>query len=217
MEERLKKEFGSTQIGRWNLELRQFRSTVQSADAASRGGVAAPSFLQVLSMSTRDGPPAVTVTTTIEAQPQTSIAIPPDQTENFLQLIASKLGGLWTPRPPLQVFRGSVFDLGEFLVRVGELRQAGSQNALRGLIVIIEEVDLAAQSEEYTAKNGSCSAGDANGIGINSTISRDMLRSIWNSVHIEGAKEFIRAVPRDPEATRFDEAQHCCEALRLRS
>ncbi|KAL9074634.1 MAG: hypothetical protein Q9157_004333 [Trypethelium eluteriae] len=218
--ERLKREFDPVQVGRWNFDIRQFRSTTSSTDGASRGAPAAPSFLQILSQPTRAGPLEVTVTTTVEAQSQTTISIPPDQVEGFLQLVASKLGGLWAPRPTLQVSGGSVYDLGEFFVRVGELRQAGSQVASRGLIVLIEEADQASSDENVSGGSISLAGPatrDENRVDGDVTAARDTLRNVWDSLQMEGAKEFIRAGPRDPGATRFDEAQLCCEALRLRS
>ena len=214
--ERLTRELDATPVGRWNLELLQFRSSASSTDAASRGGVAAPSFLQVLSLSTRTSLPEATVTTTIEAQPQSTIAIAPDQIGSFLQVVASKLGGLWAPRPPLQVSAGLVWDLGgEFFIRIGELRQAGNQTAPRGLIFVIEEVDSVSEGEQ--GAEDTKTVRDENGVADDLSVAQDVLRGVWNSFGIEGAKEFIRRSPRDPKASRFSEAQVYCEALRLRS
>ena len=58
------------------------------------------------------------------------------QTEEFVQLIITRLGPLWTPRQVLQVSQGLAFEVGEFRVRLGELeqRQSGTQQ-IRGVVV----------------------------------------------------------------------------------
>ncbi|KAI9659426.1 MAG: hypothetical protein M1821_001684 [Bathelium mastoideum] len=213
VEERVSRAFNCAPVGRWHLALRQFRSTVPSAvDAAPRGGAAAPTSLQVLSMSTGAGPPEVTVTSKVEGQPQTFSGIGSNQFESFLQLVTTKLGGLWTLRPPGQVASGSVYDIGEFLIRVGELRPAGSQTASRGLIVMIEEVE-SPLPEDW---KGPSDFGYTDYLDPDSTVGRDMLKEIWNRLHIGGAKEFFGSGPRGAKSGRYEEAQLVCEALRLR-
>ena len=209
------REFDAAAVGRWSLDLRQFRSTASSTEIASRSNVAAPGFLQILNLSTKAGLQEVTITTTIETQPPVTVAIPNGQTESFLQLVFAKLGGLWTPRPPLQVL-GSVYDLGDVSIRVGELRQLGSQTAPKGLILMIEEEENTSERDKETSADraSATTAKVANG---EFSTARDKLQGIWNRLHIEGAKEFVREGTRDADAAKFDEAQLFCEALRLRS
>ena len=61
------------------------------------------------------------------------------QSEEFAQLMLSRLGPLWTQRQVLQIVNGQAFEAGDFRVMVGELRrgQEGSQRS-RGVIVELE-------------------------------------------------------------------------------
>ncbi|KAI9846401.1 MAG: hypothetical protein M1837_003992 [Sclerophora amabilis] len=71
----------------------------------------------------------------------TVIAVPsPSHSEEFVHLLLTKMGPLWTPRQTL-VSRGLGFEAGDFRVRVGEVKQGqGTTQSTKGVIVEVEWV-----------------------------------------------------------------------------
>ena len=170
--------------------------------------------LQVLSISTQPQNCYVAITTAPAASqtragtPATSssggesnnettniISIPSgSQTEEFVQLIMTRLGPLWTPRQVLQVSQGLAFEVGDFRVRLGELRQgqSGTQQT-KGVVVEIEWMSVD---------------------GIDCSTTQDNIKSFWTSLDIKDAKEYI-GVPDFKD--NFSNIRQWCKALRLRT
>jgi len=171
-------------------------------------------YLQVLSLSTHPHNNYVALTTasvpsqTRAGTPATSssgcesgsepasiIAIPAGpQSEDFIQLVIARLGPLWTLRQVLQVNQGYAFELDEFRVRLGELKQAqGSSQQTKGVIV---EVEWLSKGE-----NGWSTAEEA-------------IKSFWATFGIKGARDHI-SVPGLGDG--LENIRQWCEALRLRT
>lgn len=128
-------------------------------------------------------------------EPASIIAIPAGpQSEDFVQLVIARLGPLWTLRQVLQVSQGYAFELDEFRVRLGEVKQGqGTSQQTKGVIVEVEWLS----GEEY----GWAAAEEA-------------IRSFWATFGIKGARNHI-TVPGLGDA--FGNIRQWCEALKLRT
>ncbi|EKG11068.1 Mediator complex subunit Med20 [Macrophomina phaseolina MS6] len=144
-------------------------------------------------------------------RPTTSITIPWQQMEQYSQLLNLKFGALWMYRMGLQITGGASYSLGEFTVRLGELREKGGHMAMRGIVVCIQtakQEPMDGPTQELLAEQNDADeelrAGQA------------LVRDIWASFGVSQAKETIS--PRPPRETNeqpFDEVHLWCEALRF--
>lgn len=178
-----------------------------------------PRFLQILSLShhaprtyvaitsthaasqTRAGTPA---SSNISAEAASggaativSIATGPSS-EEFIQLIASKFGPLWQQRQILSAGRVYAFEIGEFRVRVGELRQGGSGGGQMGRGAVCE---VAWVGEEAGPEQEDWEAREV------------VVKGFWEGLALRGARE-VYWVPGlgDGEGT----IRQWCELLRPR-
>lgn len=131
--------------------------------------------------------------------PATIIAIPAGlQSEEMVQLVAGKLSPLWSHRQTLHVGNGVAFEVEDFRVRVGEVRQ-GQTALVKGTVVEVEWLAAAdADSEEDTDW-------DTAQMGI---------RAFWDTLGVEGAREVVR-VPGSGNKG-FDLVGQYCQLLRSR-
>lgn len=84
-------------------------------------------------------------------EPATIISIPSGPpSDEFVQLIVSKFGPLWQPRQILNAANGQAFEIGDFRVRIGEVRQGGGGGGqmARGTICEVEWVGGDDEDEE---------------------------------------------------------------------
>ncbi len=231
--ERLVRKYGvgTVPVGRWTLDHRLLRSTPATVEDKTR-----PRFVQLLTVSSlRAGSTFVSVSALRQSQHQQQsqqkgtaqdsdaqpmvIAIPTQQTEAYYGLLAAKFGALWTARPGLHVLNGVTYNVGEFVVRLGELRQPGTgQTGVRGIVVSVE---VAESPETQREAAGRGMKGEAPGEGENSGASgsrneveerdagalhadgeggksdyeerleesRKAIRDVWNLFEVEGARE----------------------------
>ena len=205
-------------LPRWSLEHRLFRATQNgpstiglSAEEVARSQSAR--YLQVLSISyqapqsyvaitttlptsqTRAGTPATTSSGGESAgEPANIISIPSGaQSENFIQLVLSRFGPLWTQRQSLSVSNGQAFEVEDFRIRLGEVRQGqGGAQQNRGVIV---EVEWAGGDDDWDAIE-------------------DEIRAFWTGLDFKGAREYIR-VPGIEK--NLGNIRQWCEAIRLRT
>lgn len=129
----------------------------------------------------------------------TIIAIPSGvQSEEMVQLVVGKLGPLWSHRQTLHVSNGTAYEMEDFHVRVGELRQRQSAQ-IKGVVVEVEWL-----------------AGGHGGPEEESDwdTSELIIRAFWDALGIEGAREFIR-VPGLGKG-RFDLVSQYCQLLRVK-
>ena len=186
-----------------------------SGETSSEDGTKGQSsrYLQMLYISTRPQYSyVVTTSTTVPSQtragtPATSssggestseranvFSIPAGpQSEDFIHLVVARMGPLWIPRQVLQVSNGSVFEIGDFRIRIGEVRQGqGGTQQVRGSICEIEWI----------------SGDDSEGV-----TGEDVIKSFWTALEIRGAREYTTVVGIDDG---FGNVRQWCEALRLR-
>ncbi|MCJ1321933.1 hypothetical protein MMC15_007278 [Xylographa vitiligo] len=213
---RLKSQYNISPLGRWTLDHRLFRGTSLEEIAneilnedGSKGQ--ASRYLQMLYISTHPRYSyVVTTTTSVPSQtragtPATSssggestgepskvFSIPSGpQSEDFINLIVARMGPLWMPRQVLQVSNGQIFEIGDFRIRIGEVRQGGTQQ-VRGTICEIE-----------------WTSGDKNDWATG----EDVIKSFWTALDMKGPREYIRVPGIDEE---FGNIRQWCDALRLR-
>ncbi|MCJ1261930.1 hypothetical protein MMC22_001799 [Lobaria immixta] len=149
-------------LPRWSLEHRLFRETPNPAlgplavDEKPKPG---PRYLQMLALSHHPAQSYVAVTTTQAAsqtragtpassnfsaegsgEPATLVCIPPGPpSDDFLHLVSSRMGPMWMQRPILSVSNGLGYRVGDYRIRLGEVRQgAGSGAQLKGIAVEVE-------------------------------------------------------------------------------
>ena len=70
---------------------------------------------------------------------RTIIVIPaPAHTEELTRLLRTRMGPLWTSRQTLIVGNGAAFEIEDFVVRLGVLRQATGTQATKGVLIEVE-------------------------------------------------------------------------------
>lgn len=138
----------------------------------------------------------------------TIISIPTGSaTEEFTQLVATKFGPLWQPRQALHVMNGSAFEVGDFRVRIGELKQgygAGGTLTARGAVCEIEWLGLESINPSSTV---GAQKEDWKG-------AEPVIRGFWETLEVKGAREvfWVSGLGDGTGSVR-----QWCEILRLRS
>jgi len=150
---------------------------------------------------TQAGTPASSIVSTSEAvsgEPATLISIPSGmESEDFNQLITSKFSPSWQQRQVLEVPRGYAFEIGEFTVRVGELRQQGGGGAHgRGTVAEVQWDGGGEEGEEDWES------------------AEDVIGSFWDGLGIKGARK-VFSVPGLELGEGLE--RQWCEILRLRT
>ena len=193
------------------------RETARTAPTTSDDKSSTSRYLQILNISHRPGRSYVAISA---PQPQTQadtpassggdgaggvedastiIAIPSGlQSEEMVQLIVGKLSPLWTHRQTLHVSNGVAYEMEDFRVRVGEVKQGQNVQA-KGTVVEVEclaGVD-GAPEEEIDWETGEL-----------------IIREFWDTLGIEGAREVIRVPESGSRA--FDLVNQYCQLLRIR-
>ncbi|KAI9669569.1 MAG: hypothetical protein M1817_004612 [Caeruleum heppii] len=210
--DRLTKDYRPTPAGRWTLEHRLLRETVPL-----------PRFLQILSLSHHPGrtflnitPPPTTSATQGQSQsssptvkaPQEKeqglasaiVAIPaPSQSDEYCHLLTTKMGPLWTFRQTITVNNGLTFDLEDFRIRLGEVKQ-GQAALTRGLVI---EVEWLADSP---AELGHSPWG----------LGEMAIRGIWDTLGLKDGREYLKVAGVEDNPHSLDIARQYCELLRLR-
>ena len=189
-------------LPKWSLEHRLFRDTSQpsNAAAADQSKGFRTRYLQLVSLSHRPGNTYLAITDTYavaaggvesSSDPVTVVTIPASSAPDFTQLMISRFGPLWVQRQVVYVQNGQAFELGEFVIRFGDVRQGqGGAQQIKGTVVEIEST------------SGEDDAGEA-------------IREFWTQLNVPGAKEFI-SVP-GLAAVPEPVVQQWCDAMRLRA
>ncbi|KAI9723295.1 MAG: hypothetical protein M1812_001178 [Candelaria pacifica] len=227
VKDKLVKRYQPQPEGRWSLEHRLMRETVPSntaEDNTARG----LRYLQILSLSHYEGKSFISISAVQsqtgaqstastpmpdggndQSQAGTLVAVPQTQTAEFVQLMTTKMGPLWTQRQTLQVSNGSSYELQDFKVRLGEVKQG--QNAIhKGVIAELEWVAGSGNDiweAENAAETNDWEAGEL------------VIRALWEGLDISGSREMIRAPgvgQEDEKGKGMDLARQYCEILRLR-
>lgn len=146
----------------------------------------------------------------------TVIAIPASQRDQFYGLVTTKMGALWTPRMMLHVQSGPAFDTGDYTVSMGELKQPGAQQVVRGVLVCIQSNPSSGQDSEGLDKmkvDGSTAQEQEE---RRTKAKQDEIREFWKKFGIaEGAKELFCTSQSGDDG--FAEVRLWCSVLRLRT
>ena len=194
IKERLITKFDPTPASSWGLDHRLLRST-----AASTNDKSPPRFQHILSLAHRPGKLYVAVS---PAQPvqkdvgtkDTVITIRPQQGDAFFNLLKDRFGALWAFRSRVSIVNGVEYNVGEFKIRLGELRQISGQQQLRAVICCIETSSMA---------DGSAT--------------RAALSDLWAAIGFTNIKEAFGTYSINPTTEEgFDEVRLWCDVLRLR-
>jgi hypothetical protein len=197
-------------LERWRLEHRLLRSTPASPDDKT-----APRFQHLLRLSYRPNNAFISVSPPPEAKPGTQHAVvttPNEHFEALYALLTARFTALWTPRARQRI-DGTAYTVGEFTVRLGELRQVGGPPTPRGVICYIqadsgiadkETKDATPETPEQTKREDETT--------------RAAMESLWDRIGYPGAKE-----PSIPDATDgattdgFNDIRMWCDLLKLRT
>ncbi|KAL8692900.1 MAG: hypothetical protein Q9218_002158 [Villophora microphyllina] len=193
----------------WTLRQRLFRSTpVQSAEPTANKPFE-PRYLQIISfsghpqhsyivISATEG--SVTVENSTAAPDATVISIPSGaSTDEFNQLLLTKLGPLWQPRQLLAVVDGLAYQVGAFRMRVGEVRQGiGGSQLVRGVAI---EIAVEEQGDGELEDRGS---------------TEKMITTFWAELGLTGGKEFLQTHP-DKGEDNFQDVRLWSRMLMLKS
>ncbi|QDS74915.1 hypothetical protein FKW77_004142 [Venturia effusa] len=202
---RLISRFDPELLGNWSLDHFLFRSVEQDENKPQR-------FQHILRLGHRPGEAFVAVNQARDKGDASStkdhvITIPSNQLSSFTTLLRDRFVSLWTPRVSLRVTSGQAYRAGEFVVRIGELRQTGGQQPLRGVVCSIE------------TKVASTSGGqEPNQDHEVHDVEKTVLLETWKRIGEDGAKEVFDAYATDEKCEAgFDEARLWCSILQLRA
>ncbi|KAI4106942.1 MAG: hypothetical protein L6R37_001941 [Teloschistes peruensis] len=203
---RLTTIYNPSLLPNWTLKQRLFRSTAVWSGDPTASKPRDSRCLQVISLpghpqdsyavitpseqpATTEGLPATAAATVI------SIPIGPS-TDELNQLLLTRLGPLWQPRQSYSVVDGLGYQVGDFRIRVGEVRQGiGGSQLVRGVaieIALITPHDDGVESREETEQ---------------------MIMSFWEELGLTGAKAFFL----DRDRGDFQDARLWCRMLTLKS
>ncbi|KAL9025757.1 MAG: hypothetical protein Q9196_005479 [Gyalolechia fulgens] len=167
-----------------------------------------PRFLQIVSLPDHLNASHVAITPSAPAMPldgtstepiATVVSIPSGpSTDEFIQLLTSKLAPLWQQRQSLTVLDGSAFEVGDIRIRAGELRQGlGGAQLVRGAVV---EVVCKGRVDE----------------NLDGRDREETIRAFWEELGIKGAREFM-AADSEGMGDGFEDVRMWCRMLMLRS
>lgn len=140
------------------------------------------------------------------------IAIPAQQRDGFLHLILNKMGALWNPRTTMGIQAGAAYDAGEYIVRMGELKQLTTPNTTRALVTCIQSNTVPEKDTAKATEKPGVETGDQEDQQGQSR--KEAVQKFWKSFGIDGAKEAFCVSNQGDDG--LDEIRLWCEALRLR-
>lgn len=134
-------------------------------------------------------------------------------------MLTSKYAALWTPKQTVQVQNGHAYAVGEFIIRLGELRLVGAQQRHLGVIVSIQEsvTPVTGEIEENEEPAGLHAGSDSDQLnreGLRQT--EDDIQDLWRLFGISNAKEFSNERPGKSRGGPFEDIKLWCDLLRLR-
>ena len=85
--------------------------------------------------------------------------------------MAQKMAALWAPRFTATIPKGVTFEIGDIIVRIGEVRAEGTGQGVRAILVSIQipsDADMSAEDE---------------------AVSKGIIMELWKSLGVERARE----------------------------
>lgn len=98
-------------------------------------------------------------------------SIPDTHVNDYKTLMAQKMAALWAPRFTATIPKGVTFEIGDIVVRIGEVRAEGIGQGIRAVLVAIQIPSHANMSTEDEA------------------VSKDIIVELWKSLGVDRAKE----------------------------
>lgn len=186
--QRLHNTYEALPLSNWTLSHRLFRD-IPAGDSSDAIKTSGHRYLQILTLShhaphthvgiTKTHPsPATGIGTSttspkdaaihsVGSEPATIIAIPAGPlSDEFNNLMLSKLGPLWQQRQALHVSGGSSYEVGAFRIRIGELKQG---LVGKGALCEIESLD----EEDWLSAEA-------------------ILKAFWEGFGLQGGREVYR-------------------------
>ncbi|KAJ0426481.1 mediator complex, subunit Med20 [Aspergillus carlsbadensis] len=259
--ERLSSAFADepTLVGRWGLEHKLMRDTPSCLTPTTSQRQTAPKFMQFLwlyhypthgfiyasqpldSGNARGGANATATTTPSSLQssqtmtattPMIMTTVPNQSTASLYQHFVYACQPFWAPRHTVTVQGGMVYEIGDFRVRVGDVRQTQPTVRLRGTVVEIEwrgpslvstllalyqsrkeragrVSDLYSWDEGEHEENDDLDHGMAFPDGLEEAdidteygVTASLIREFWAKLGVEGAREAILVPDVGKEAKR---------------
>ncbi|KAI9712086.1 MAG: hypothetical protein M1820_001795 [Bogoriella megaspora] len=207
--DRIFQTYRITRTEYWSFDLYQWRYDLASSFNASHEA----RFFQILHLKSKDGDKASSTETSRNLQ-QHSASLTLSQMWDKTQHLTKKMAGHWTLRPVLTLTNGYFYDVGEFRIRVGEVKK-GLHKEPRGVVAMIEVLPLVGSNQMASEDESSALANG--GVEQDASAFQELIRAFWNGLGITGAKEYFREPKCDPELVHLQEAELWCEALRLKS
>ncbi|KAL8730153.1 MAG: hypothetical protein Q9166_004236 [cf. Caloplaca sp. 2 TL-2023] len=179
---RLTTHYDPSILPRWSLRQRLFRSTPAPSSTDNNVKHTPARYLQILSLPDHPHDSHIAITP-INASPNaegtttepvaTVVSIPSGpSTDDFTQLLVSRLGPLWQQRQLLAVVDGLAFEVGDFRVRAGELKQGvGGAQLVRGVVVEVAYMGQGGERQDRAQ-------------------TEEVITTFWNELGVKGARGF---------------------------
>ena len=109
------------------------------------------------------------------------ISIPAGSVEDFFYTVQNKMQPLWVARMIVRVENGAGFEIGEWKIRVGEVKQTGGagQARVRGCVI---EATMAVPEDDETF----------DGDEIGNERREELLKEIWDHLGLVDGKAFVK-------------------------
>ncbi|KAI9852763.1 MAG: hypothetical protein M1838_005521 [Thelocarpon superellum] len=171
----------------------------------------------------------------------------PSGTDEFSTLLSTKMGPLWTSRQMLIVSNGLAFEVQDFRIRLGEVKQAHGAQVSRGVVVEVEwlvdrpslslsEADKARGSRNGAVFDGLAAGERAGGRGREPEGEEDAeddeedereeedwatgstaIQALWNSLGLRDGKSYVLVPGLGVGSAALDLPRQYCDLLRLRA
>ncbi|KAI4203102.1 MAG: hypothetical protein LQ350_002150 [Teloschistes chrysophthalmus] len=203
---RLTTIYNPSLLQNWSLKQRLFRSTAAGSSDPTATKPRDSRCLQIISLpghpqdsyaviTPAEQPTATQSPTATAAATVISIPIGPS-TDELNQLLLTRLTSLWQPRQSYSVVDGLGYQVGDFRMRVGEVRQGiGGSQLVRGVAI---EIALTSQRDDRVESREE---------------TEQMIMSFFEELGLTGAKTFLS----DREHGDFQDVRLWCRMLTLKS
>lgn len=200
-------------LGRWSLDHKLFRETASLAASFDNRTPLSNQirYLQTLTLSHRPGRSffAISEPPTADGKANGQNDLPVSirtisSTVSAFEVAERGMGPLWMHRQTLQVMQGAAYEIDEFRIRVGDLRQITPRQQMRGTVV---EIEWIGNGEGNDDKEEDLEGGEV------------LIQAFWENLGMEfGEKQIVREFVTPPGLRRDQLAsvRLFVELLRLR-
>ncbi|KAL8905125.1 MAG: hypothetical protein Q9207_002826 [Kuettlingeria erythrocarpa] len=179
---RLSARYNPSILPRWSLQQLLFRSTALPSGIDGEIKPSPSRYLQVVNLPDHPSDTFIAITPSasdpdvggMTTYPTATVISTPagPSSDEFVQLLLTKLGPLWQRRRAATVFDGSTMEVGNFHIRAGDLRNdIGKAQVVRGVLVEVMYIGH-------------------DGYGQDGEDGEGMVTTFWDELGIRGAREF---------------------------